>query len=299
MDPPGRLLPDRDTTWALLRAAGRRGHRTFCCEGRDVFLDGGAPHATVREIRVPGGDAAFALGPPAERPVASFPLVWIRPDPPFDAAYLELTLMLERAGTRVVNDPAGIRAANEKLYALRVPELCPRSIVTSDPPRLRAFVEEVGEVVLKPLSGHGGEGILFARAGMRGLAALLEVAVRGGRVEAQVYLPEASAGDKRILVLAGEPLGAVLRVHAPGEERNNLHLGGRAEAASLDENDGRIVEALRPHLLRDGLWFVGLDVIGGKLTEVNVTSPTGVQELQRLSGIDAADRVIAWCEETT
>lgn len=300
MDPMERVLPDRDTTYALLRSAGRRGHRTFSCEGRHVWLDGSVPRATVREVKVPGQSAPFAFaGGPVDREVASFPVVWIRPDPPFDEAYVELTWMLEstdRARTIIVNDPAGIRAANEKLYALRVPDLCPRSIVSGDAARLRAFVDEVGEAVVKPLAGHGGEGIVFAQRGMRGLTALLENAVRWGRCEAQVYLPEASAGDKRILLLDGEPLGAVLRLHAAGEERNNLHLGGSAARTGLDDADREIVRRLRPHLAADGLFFVGIDVIGGRLTEVNVTSPTGIQELERLEGMDASARVIEWCE---
>jgi glutathione synthase len=300
MDPMERVLPDRDTTYALLRAACGRGHRTFVCEGRDVWLSGGVPFAAARQVAVPAAAAPHAfVGPPAEREVADFPVVWIRPDPPFDVAYLELTLMLEaadRTRTLLVNDPAGIRAANEKLYALKVPGVCPRSIVTADPARLVSFVNEVGEAVLKPLSGHGGEGILFAQKGMRGLRALAEAAVHGGRCEAQAYLPDAVHGDKRILLLDGEPLGAVLRVHGAGEERNNLHLGGTAVAAELDDADREIVRQLRPHLLRDGLHFVGLDVIGGRLTEVNVTSPTGIQEIERLSGMDPSARVIEWCE---
>jgi glutathione synthase len=232
--------------------------------------------------------------------VSSFPLAWIRKDPPFDLAYVEATWILERVDRtrcRVINDPAGIRAANEKLYALRFPQLCPETLVSSDRERIRDFVEKHGEVVLKPLDASGGEGIVFASRDMRGLIALIELATRrGARCEAQAYLPGASKGDKRILLLDGEVLGAVLRVHGPGEERNNLHLGGRAERAPLTSEDRRIVETISPALKRDGLVFVGIDVIDGYLTEVNVTSPTGIQELERLEGGDPTGVVIDWCE---
>jgi glutathione synthase len=160
-------------------------------------------------------------------------------------------------------------------------------------------VEKHGEAVLKPLDASGGEGIVFASRDMRGLVALIELATRrGARCEAQAYLPGASKGDKRILLLDGEVLGALLRVHGPGEERNNLHLGGRAERAQLTAEDRRIVETIAPSLKRDGLVFVGIDVIDGYLTEVNVTSPTGIQELERLEGEDPTGVVIDWCERS-
>lgn len=301
MDPLERAAPDKDTTWALMRNAGARGHRTFFALADDLSLEGGTPWIRARPVAIPPSGGAFRWeGPAAWREVASFPIVWLRTDPPFDSRYVEATWILDRVDRnrcRVVNDPTGVRAANEKLYALHFPELCPTTLVTSDRARLRAFVEEHGEVVLKSLSGHAGEGILFASRGMRGLNAAIEAATPGGaRCEAQVFLPAAAGGDKRILLLDGEPLGAVLRVHGEGEERNNLHLGGSAHRTTLDEDDWRIVRTLAPKLREDGLVFVGLDVIGGRLTEVNVTSPTGIQEIEALEGPGAVDRVIAWCE---
>lgn len=302
MDPLERAHPDKDTTWALMREARLRGHRTFFASADDLALEGrGDPWVRARPVAIPPSGAAFTWeGEPAYREVSSFPIVWLRTDPPFDGKYVEATWLLERVDRsrcRVLNDPAGVRGANEKLYALRFPQVCPTTIVTADRARLRDFVEEHGEVVLKSLAGYAGEGILFAQAGMRGLNALLEAATAGGRrCEAQVYLPEATGGDKRILLLDGEPLGAVLRVHGAGEERNNLHLGGSAARAPLDERDLAIVRAVGPQLKADGLVFVGIDVIGGRLTEVNVTSPTGIQELEALEGPGAVAKVIAWCE---
>jgi glutathione synthase len=303
MDPLERIQPTTDTTWAIMRKARERGHRTWFAHPASLSLERGIPYARARRVEIPGGDGAFSFHGEAQwREVSSFPLAWIRKDPPFDLAYVEATWILERVDRkrcRVVNDPAGIRAANEKLYALRFPELCPETLVSSDRDRIRAFVEKHGEAVLKPLDASGGEGIVFASRDMRGLVALIELATRrGARCEAQAYLPGASKGDKRILLLDGEVLGAVLRVHGPGEERNNLHLGGRAERAQLTSEDRRIVETIAPSLKRDGLVFVGIDVIDGYLTEVNVTSPTGIQELERLEGEDPTGTVIDWCERS-
>jgi len=300
MDPLEGISPRTDTTYALMREAQRRGHALFFAQARALSQKGGTPWVFARPVSVLSEGRTFEwLGEEVFREVASFPAVWLRTDPPFDEAYLEATWILDRVDrsrSLVLNDPIGIRAANEKLYALRFPEICPTSLVTRDLRLLREFVETHGEVVLKPLAGHAGEGILFAQKGMRGLNALLEAAVRDGRTEAQVYLPAAEKGDKRILVLDGEPLGAVLRVHGPGEERNNLHLGGKAVACDLDEDDLRIVSTVAPQLRADGLHFVGLDVIGGKLTEVNVTSPTGIQEIEALQGPGACTKVIEWIE---
>lgn len=301
MDPLEGVSPDQDTTYALMREAERRGHALYFAQARSLSQRGGTPWITARPVSVRVEGALFAWrGDPVDREVASFPAVWLRSDPPFDEAYLEATWILERVDrsrSLVLNDPVGVRAANEKLYALRFPEVCPTTLVTRDVRLLKDFVDAHGEVVLKPLAGHAGEGILFAQKGMRGLNALLEVSVAAGRTEAQVYLPEADKGDKRILLLDGEPLGAVLRLHAPGEERNNLHLGGEALPSELDDDDRRIIAAVAPQLRRDGLYFVGLDVIGGKLTEVNVTSPTGIQEIEALSGPGPCRRVIDWVEE--
>lgn len=300
MDPLERVSPTKDTTYALMRAAAARGHSLFFGEAKDLAQYGAVPWIRARPVAIPGAAGPFEwLGEASMREVASFAAVWIRTDPPFDEAYVEATWILERVDRRrtlVINEPVGIRAANEKLYALHFPEVCPTTLVTRDVGLLREFVKEHGEVVLKPLAGYAGKGILFAHDGMRGLNSLLETAVADGRTEAQVYLPEARQGDKRILLLDGEPLGAVLRLHGPGEERNNLHLGGSALRTEIDEHDQRIIQAVAPKLRADGLYFVGLDVIGGLLTEVNVTSPTGIQEIEALDGPGACERVVRWME---
>jgi glutathione synthase len=227
--------------------------------------------------------------------------VFVRTDPPFDDNYLWTTQLLEvvRHETLVVNDPRGLQHANEKLYTTYFPELMPATLVTSFKDLIKAFVTRVGGVaVIKPLDGRGGEGVLVLREGDPNVNAIIEATTKNGRRAAmvQVFLPEVKVGDKRILLLDGEFLGAVLRVPASDEIRSNLRVGGRGVAAGLDAEDRAIVERLGPKLREDGLHFVGIDVIGGKLTEVNVTSPTGIQSMSRLDGKNYSAQVIDWVE---
>lgn len=299
VDPLEGLNRTSDTTWALMESARTRGHRTFVAEPSTLTLEKNVPSAPVREVIVEKHRFSY-LDEAHWREVASFPLVWLRTDPPFDMRYVTVTWLLEQVdGARclVINHPVGVRSANEKLYALRFPDICPPTLVTSNRRRIWEFIETHREVVLKPLDGFGGRGILFASANMRGLAAIIEAATRDNEMcEVQLYLPQAPLGDKRVLLLDGEPLGAILRLAARHEDRNNLHLGGSAHRAEITPVDQHIIERLRPSLRADGLVFVGIDIIGGLLTEVNVTSPTGIQELEELTGLCASARVIQWCE---
>jgi len=216
--------------------------------------------------------------------------VWIRTDPPFDRRYFYATLLLDYlpATTRVVNRPSGIRNWNEKLAALHYPQFAPATLVTNDAARLDAFAKQHGRIVIKPVDGFGGKGIVFY--GGDGDAATIDTA--GRWVIAQQYLPAARDGDKRILLLDGEPLGAILRVHADGEELNNLDAGGSAHPAELDSSDREICAALKPGLIEQGIRFAGIDIIGGRLIEVNVTSPTGLQELCRFTGENHHHRIV-------
>jgi glutathione synthase len=219
-----------------------------------------------------------------------------RTDPPVDDAYVTATQILGLCRRALVlNRPAGILAANEKLYACGFPQLMAETRVTREIPQLVDFMAKLGgEMILKPLGGRGGEGIFHLRHDDRNLFSILEQSTlfETRRVMAQRYLPEVRQGDKRILLLDGEPLGAVLRVPGEHETRSNLHVGGRPERAELDDDDRRIVDTLAPSLRRDGLFFVGIDVIGGRLTEVNVTSPTGVQEIDALEGACLEARIV-------
>ncbi len=233
--------------------------------------------------------------------LADLDAVFIRKDPPFDAAYVHLTQQLDlvKHRTVVLNDPRGLRDANEKLFAFHFAEHMPRSLVTASPARILAFVEEVGgRAVLKPLDGAGGSGVVALTTGDRNNRALVDLLTREGSELAlvQEYQPEVRVGDKRVLLLDGKPLGAILRVPREDDIRANIHVGGNVQPTTLDARERAVVEAVGAKLRESGLWFVGLDLIGGKLIEVNVTSPTGIQELGRFENRRPEDEVIAWVE---
>jgi glutathione synthase len=302
MDPMTRVLVDKDTTFAFQLEGQRRGHTQYHCEPEDLFIDRTTPHAAVRGLTVERATDHFRLHEARTVPLAFFDVIFMRKDPPFDMGYFFATHLLGLADpteTLVVNSPRGLRDANEKLYALNFPDVIPESLVTRDLARLRAFLDTMGgEMIVKPLDGCGGAGVLHVHRDDRNLNALLEMSTRNGTelVMAQRYLPAARQGDKRLIVLDGEPLGAVLRVPRDDEHRGNIHVGGRVVRSPLDERDREICRRMAPRLSGDGLWFVGLDVIGGLVTEVNVTSPTGVQEIDRLDGVCLEARVLDFVE---
>lgn len=305
MDPPETVLVDADTTFALMLEAQDRGHQIDHCLPQDLYLDVGRVFARVRPALVQRTPTPpMVLGAPADVCLHDVDAVWIRKDPPFDSNYLWLTQMLDRvvADTLVINRPRGVRDANEKLYACHFPELMPETLVASEKARIIAFVKRVGgRAVIKPLDGAGGEGVMVLTEGDFNVNAIIEATTKHGSRVAMVqrFLPEVKRGDKRILLLNGEPLGAILRVPKADEARSNIHVGGSVEPATLNAQDHAIINALIPRLRADGLWFVGLDVIGGKLTEVNVTSPTGIQQMSRLDNVNVSARVIDWAEAHT
>ncbi len=300
MDGPSTVNFEVDTSFALMLAAQAQGHRVDHCTPGDLFLVSGALHARVCQARIqPDRNEPIALAPPGDVSLEAVDAVFVRKDPPFDSNYLWATLMLEhlRGKTLVVNDPRGLRDANEKLYACHFPELMPQTLVSSHRERIRTFMQQVGgRAVVKPLDGAGGEGVMALSDGDPNVRAIIDaVTMNGTRVAmVQRFLPEYKQGDKRILLLDGEPLGALLRVPRADDIASNLHMGGRAEPGVLDAADRRIIEAVAPRLRGDGLYFVGLDVIGGYLTEVNVTSPTGIQQMQQFDQQDLSKRVIDW-----
>lgn len=303
MDPVESCSPEGDTSLGLMAAALERGHRVACTTAADVSLAGGRVSARVRPVAASG--AGVLAAPYGAEPVGldSFGAVLVRTDPPVDAAYLSLTLLLEfaRDATFVVNDPRGLREANEKLYACRFPELMPPTVVTADVATLQAFADGHGGAVLKPLDGHGGRGVVRVGPGTPGDERRIRAATADGTraVMAQQFLVGVADGDRRILLLDGEPLGVLNRRPAPGEFRANIGLGATVSVVDLDERDRRIVDTLAPALRRDGLWFVGIDVIDGHLSEVNVTSPTGLRQLTRLSGGRPDLAVVDWLARRT
>lgn len=290
MDPPESIDIQGDTTFVLMLAAQERGHELWYVDPADLGVDarGAVATATPITLRRDQGNP-FGAGEPKHVALdEAFDVVWQRKDPPVDAEFIVATQILGLCRKALVlNRPAGILAANEKLYALNFPDLMAETLVTHEIPRLLEFMDSLGgEMIVKPLDGSGGEGIFHLTRGDRNLNSILEQSTRFGerRVMAQRYLPDVRSGDKRILLLDGEPLGAVLRVPAEGEVRANLHVGGRAAKAVIDATDRAIIERVAPWVRRDGLFFVGIDVIGGKLTEINVTSPTGIQEMNAFDG---------------
>ncbi len=303
MDPLGQMLPDKDTTFVFMLEALARGHRIFFADLRGLYAKGHRAFAFARGCEVERATPHHRfLDSGSEYPLEAFDAIFMRKDPPADQLYIYATMLLGLADTRhtfVMNEPAGLLQANEKLYALNFPEVIPPTLVTYEISRLRAFMQEMGgQMIVKPLGGHGGEGVFLVSTGDRNLGAILETATQfeSQPIMAQRYLPEIRGGDKRLIVLDGEPIGATLRVPTPEEHRGNIHVGGNTIKSPVNDRDREICRILRPRLHRDGLYFVGLDIIGDYLTEVNVTSPTGVQEIDRLDDVNLEAKVIDFVE---
>jgi glutathione synthase len=290
MDPVERINPAADSTLVLAIEAQARGHRLYHYLPRDLNLAGGKLTANARPLKAHRAKAApITLGPPETLDLAAVDVILMRQDPPFDMAYITATHLLEHVSGKVlvVNDPVSVRNAPEKLFATHFTGLMPETLITSDPASINAFRKRHGDIILKPLFGNGGAGVFHLRPEDENLNALLEMFTQFYRepVIAQRYLPEVRRGDKRIVLVEGEPLGAVLRVPAAGEARANFHAGGKAQKSALTKRDREICAAIGPRLRALGLVFVGIDVIGDYLTEINVTSPTGIQEINRLEGL--------------
>jgi glutathione synthase len=303
MDPVERIDIEKDTTFVLMLEAQQRGHEIFFMGIDDMFLRGGTPHGRYRRLDLARAKPHYRLGEVSTGALEDFDSVWMRKDPPFDIKFFFATHVLsliDETRCFLLNNPKGLREANEKLYALRFPEQIPQTLVASDIDTLKAFMEELGgEMIIKPLDGCGGSGVFYLRDQDRNTNAILEAATDNGRrlIMAQRYLPEIRQGDKRIIVLNGEPLGAVLRVPLETETRGNIHVGGQCVKTDVTERDQEICAALAPLLRADGLYFVGLDVIGNYLTEVNVTSPTGIQEVNALNGVRLESQVVDFVEQ--
>ncbi len=305
VDPPHLLKPAADTSVAILDEALLRGHELSICEINDLWVRQGVAGALTRRVQSVSRTTAPALVTSPERnslPLEHFHVVLMRKDPPYDSTYHQATHILElaRGKTFLCNDPRGLREANEKLYAFHFAELMPPTIVTRNLDELRAFLtDQGGDIVIKPVDGFAGTAVFRARSGDSNVNPILEVSTHGGQrwVMAQRYLPEGMRGDKRILLLGGEPIGVLLRVPQGGDIRSNLAVGGQPVASELSERDRQICARLAPRLQKDGLHFVGIDVIGNYLTEVNVTSPTGVQSIDRLLGVRIENKVVDYLEQ--
>ncbi len=286
MDPIQRIAYKKDTSLALLLAAAERGHALYYMEMNDLFIADGVAKARYRELEVFADPQKwFAFGDTHENALGELDVVLMRKDPPFDNQYIYATYVLEQAeaqGCLVVNRPQSLRDCNEKIFATRFPQCCPPHIVSRDPAMLKAFHREHGDVIFKPLDGMGGSGIFRCKSDDPNVSVILESLTLHGEsyIMAQRYLPDIKSGDKRVLVVNGEAIPyALARIPADGETRGNLAAGGRGVAQALSERDQWIVAQVAPTLKEKGLLFVGLDIIGDYLTEINVTSPTCVREI--------------------
>ena len=298
MDPIETVSIDGDSTFALMLEAQRRGHKLWHYDVKHMSLHEGKGEARTGRLmararpvtvqRVSGDHYKF--GAPEMLDLGTMDTVLMRQDPPFDMAYITATHMLEHIHpkTLVVNDPKQVRDAPEKLLVTHFPQLMPPTLITWDPEAVRAFRAEYKDIIVKPLFGNGGAGVFRIREDDENLASLLEMHWARSRepLMIQRYEKAVRKGDKRIILIDGEPLGAVNRVPAAGEARSNMHVGGRPERSPLTDRDREICAAIGPMLRENGLIFVGIDVIGDYLTEINVTSPTGLQEIARFDGTD-------------
>ena len=282
-----------DTTFALMLEAQKRGHNLLHYTPERLSMRDDRVFAAMEAVRVADEDGRhYALDDAQIVDLGNCDTVLMRQDPPFDMAYISATHILERVHpkTLVVNDPAEVRNAPEKIFVTDFADLMPATLISRDPHAIRDFRDELGDIIIKPLYGNGGAAVFLLRQGDENLPALLELFIDMFREPfvVQRYLPEVREGDKRIILVDGEPVGVINRVPAIGDARSNMHVGGRAEASDLDEKDREICARIGPELKRRGFLLVGIDVIGGLMTEINVTSPTGIREVQRFGGPDIA-----------
>lgn len=296
MDPIGDVDINADSSFRLAEEAQTRGHDLFFYSPDHLAFQEGEITARGHDLRVQRVQGEHAqLGHAREVKLADFDVVWLRQDPPFDMHYITSTHLLDRLapGTLVVNDPFWVRNYPEKLLVLDFPDLTPPTSIARDLSTIKAFKEKHGDVILKPLYGNGGAGVFRLDVNDRNLTSLHELFVSFSRepLIVQKFLPDVSNGDKRVILVDGEPVGAINRVPAAGETRSNMHVGGRPEKIGLTERDLEICAAIGPLLKEKGQIFVGIDVIGDYLTEINVTSPTGIQELERFDGVNIAGKI--------
>jgi glutathione synthase len=296
MDPIGPINIDADSTFRIALEAQARGYRLFYYTPDRLFYREGRVMARgwPLEVRREKGNH-YTLGDQAEIELADWDVVWLRQDPPFDMGYITTTHLLDmiHSKTMVVNDPFWVRNYPEKLLVLNFPELTPPTLIARDLAVIREFKHRHGDIILKPLYGNGGAGVFRLDPNDRNLASLHELFTGISRepLIAQKYVPAVVKGDKRIILVNGDPVGAINRVPAEGETRSNMHVGGRPEKTGLTERDREICAAIGPTLREKGQIFVGIDVIGDWLTEINVTSPTGIQELERFDGTNTAAKI--------
>ncbi len=311
IDPIDQLDPGHDTSVALIESAQTMGHQVWVTQASQLTIIDGKAWATLQQVELKPVSLVnglwqaepdwYQLGSEVLTCLDEMDCIWMRTDPPVNVNYLYTTYILDLVApnsTLVINSPQGLRNANEKIYAFQFTSVMPETIVTLSKDVVEEFLTERGAAVIKPLGGKAGEGVLFLQSGDLNFNSLIEISTKQGQepVMVQEYLPAAKDGDKRIILLDGEPLGAVNRIPTEKEFRGNMAVGGQVAAVDITERDQEICNVLAPKLRQDGLYFVGIDVIGGYLTEVNVTSPTGIREIDRFNNVTLGKTVINWIE---
>ena len=299
MDPIDKIDPDHDSSLAMLLAAQTKGWRLYYFQADHLYAEQGKLRVRVQPLIVKTGTDYFQLEAAEEYLLSDFDIILMRKDPPFNMEYIYLTYLLEqaeRAGVLVVNKPQSLRDANEKMFTLWFTDYCPKTLVSADKDIIKNFWQQQGEIILKPLDGMGGSSVFYAGNTEKNINVIIETLTQQGKIHimAQQYLPAIKdEGDKRILLINGKPVShGLVRIPAAGDIRGNMASGARVKAVELTAREQQLCAAIGPELRRRGLIFVGLDVIGGYLTEINVTSPTCIQELNRLANLDIADEFI-------
>lgn len=304
MDPISKIHVEKDSSVVMLLAAQKRGYEIYYMEAGDIWLQDGVTMGAMKSLQVKDQTSNwFQLGKSITQPLTELDVLLMRKDPPFDINYVYLTYLLELAekkGLLVVNKPASLRDANEKLFASWFPQCCPKTLVTSNAMLLKQFVQQEKEIVIKPLGAMAGQSIFHLKAQGDNIPVVIEMMTDNEKrlVMAQKFIPEIKDGDKRIILINGEPIPyALARVPAPGDFRGNLAAGAKGEGRPLTEKDRWICQQVGPVLREKGLWFVGLDVIGDYLTEINVTSPTGIRQLDQQFKLDIGGQLVDFISE--
>jgi glutathione synthase len=311
IDPIAKLDPGHDSSVAMMEAAQILGHQVWITQANQLTVIAGKAWANLQPVELQPVKLVdghyivdrdwYRIDRSVMTCLAEMDAIFMRTDPPVTIPYLYVTYILDLIDTKktlVVNSPHGLRAANEKMYALGFQSVMPETIVSQDKAVIANFIQDKQAGVLKPLGGKAGEGILFLESGDRNFNSLIEISTQRGQepVMVQEYLPAAKEGDKRIILLDGKPIGAVNRIPSGNEFRGNMAVGGVAAKVDITEREREICDLVAPKLQADGLYFVGIDVIGGYLTEVNVTSPTGIREIDRLNNVSLGKDVVKWLE---
>ena len=304
MDPISQVKVSKDSSMAMMFEAQKRGYEIYYMEMQDLYLDQGQASATTQKVKVfDDTNHWYELSDPQDIALSELDAILMRKDPPFDTEYIYATYMLERAeveGTLIVNKPQSLRDCNEKLFTAWFADLTPRTLVTRNDGQIRAFHQALKDIIIKPLDGMGGSSIFRIKEDDVNVGVIIETLTNHGQQYAMVqeYMPEIVDGDKRILIVNGEPMPYCLaRIPAQGETRGNLAAGGRGVARPLSPSDKLIAETIAPELKKRGLYFVGLDIIGDKVTEINVTSPTCIREIEAAYPINISGKLMDAIEE--